>query len=31
MLYGIGLLAENHPVQALHIAKKYLKEAEVES
>jgi uncharacterized protein (TIGR01319 family) len=26
MLYGIGLLAEHHPVQALRIAKKYLKE-----
>jgi uncharacterized protein (TIGR01319 family) len=25
MLYGVGLLAENHPVPALRIAKKYLK------
>ena len=27
MLYGIGLLAENHPVQAMRIAKKYLTES----
>jgi hypothetical protein len=27
MLYGIGLLAQDHPVQALRIAKKYLKES----
>jgi len=29
MLYGIGLLAEHHPVQALRIAKKYLKETQL--
>jgi uncharacterized protein (TIGR01319 family) len=30
-LYGVGLLAEHHPVQALRIAKKYLSETELES
>jgi len=31
MLYGIGLLATNHPVQALRIAKRYLKPSEINS
>ena len=31
MLYGIGLLAANHPVQALRIAKKHLKPSEIDS
>ena len=31
MLYGIGLLAANHPVQALRIAKRYLKPSEINS
>ena len=31
MLYGIGLLATNHPVQALRIAKRYLKPSEIDS
>jgi uncharacterized protein (TIGR01319 family) len=31
MLYGIGLLAEHHPVQALRIAKKYLRATGMES
>jgi uncharacterized protein (TIGR01319 family) len=30
-LYGIGLLAEHHPVPALRIAKKYLRRTEIES
>lgn len=30
MMYGIGLLAEHFPVQALRIAKKYLKETKFE-
>ncbi len=30
MLYGIGLLAEYFPVQALRIAKKYLKESQLD-
>jgi uncharacterized protein (TIGR01319 family) len=30
MLYGVGLLAEHHPVQALRIAKKYLRETAIE-
>jgi uncharacterized protein (TIGR01319 family) len=30
MLYGIGLLAEHHPVPALRIAKKYLKQTGVD-
>jgi uncharacterized protein (TIGR01319 family) len=30
MLYGIGLLAERHPAQALRIAKKHLKQTELE-
>ncbi|MBN1321369.1 MAG: glutamate mutase L [Thermoleophilia bacterium] len=29
MLYGIGLLATNHPAQALRIAKKHLKASEI--
>jgi len=31
MLYGIGLLAERHPVAALRIAKKYLKQSVIEN
>jgi uncharacterized protein (TIGR01319 family) len=31
MLYGIGLLAEHFPVQALRIAKKYLKQTALDS
>jgi hypothetical protein len=31
MLYGIGLLGEHFPVQALRIAKKYLRETELGS
>ena len=31
MLYGIGLLAEHHPLPALRIAKKYLTESVIES
>jgi uncharacterized protein (TIGR01319 family) len=31
MLYGVGLLAEHHPVPALRMAKKYLWRTEIES
>lgn len=31
MLYGIGLLAEHHPVQALRIAKKHLRQTGVDN
>jgi uncharacterized protein (TIGR01319 family) len=30
MLYGVGLLAEHHPVQALRMAKNYLRQTDIE-